>query len=797
MKSKKKLLIIPALLILAVIAAAAFFVIRSKTVNEDTSSDKIYTDPQLLALLPEEEEFNPEADTDHDGLINSEELVHHTDYLLRDTDHDGLSDYDEINHSMTDPLKYDTDHDSLSDGIEIASGLDPLSKYTDEATKDTNRSMTRTIRYDNTCELSINGNAGIYDAYFESVDFTGMSGTPGVISNVYEFHSESSYEEAVISFKYDENRLEKLDIDIDDLAVYNFTDDGTFRKVKTSETDTDKCQVSAKIYTSGKYALCDADTVNTEAVPQVMLLIDNSGSMYPEEMCPDSDESDIEFKRLDMSKKLIEMCGDSISFGLSKFTGTYTQLADLGSSHDELFAQLDNIRTAPETFDGTYIANSIKSALNNFETGDNSHRNFIVLLTDGVTTEGGLWDMSFYNEENAINDANAKNVTIIVIGLGGAVDTDYLTKITTQTVGRYVFANNADALETVYEAIFAAINYDFEDSDDDGKTDGILIADSGFAPDTNGFTFPNYTATLQDGSYYGGQCFGLAEFALLHYCGRLPLTKEANSFRGDALISDTLTAEGYDLNNVSFFAAPDRNYAAAGTLANYKNKTLETFTEITSMPLEDRYKAPVDGYLEFSDEARELIDSSPFIVVRTQKCSKSEFIDGNTYKKYEYASISLENIDISDLSESELEDYEFLTAVSRLFIDQFSDNCSTTGFAFPSVSLSGNAQSSEFSKLIDILNKGIPCLVSTEGHTVNAIRLYRDFDNPMEYTLVLYNNNTPGEEAALKIVKSETYWYDFNAVKWSNDYTYTIYDMDGTFVSSTDNELSLELYSAE
>lgn len=67
-----------------------------------------------------------EIDSDHDGIIDGEELMGWgTNPLRADTDNDGLSDYNEIKVYGTDPLKSDTDSDSFADGWEVFKGFNP------------------------------------------------------------------------------------------------------------------------------------------------------------------------------------------------------------------------------------------------------------------------------------------------------------------------------------------------------------------------------------------------------------------------------------------------------------------------------------------------------------------------------------------------------------------------------------------------------------------------------------------------------------------------------------------------
>lgn len=73
-------------------------------------------------------DFSDDAliDSDHDGLMDSQETNLGTDPFNADTDRDGLSDGQEINEFNTNPLLGDTDGGGVSDGGEVGGGLNPL-----------------------------------------------------------------------------------------------------------------------------------------------------------------------------------------------------------------------------------------------------------------------------------------------------------------------------------------------------------------------------------------------------------------------------------------------------------------------------------------------------------------------------------------------------------------------------------------------------------------------------------------------------------------------------------------------
>ena len=72
------------------------------------------------------------ADTDNDGLADTEEGLLGTDANDADSDDDGLNDGSEVNATHTDPLKADTDGGGIKDGKEVALGTNPLDAADDK-----------------------------------------------------------------------------------------------------------------------------------------------------------------------------------------------------------------------------------------------------------------------------------------------------------------------------------------------------------------------------------------------------------------------------------------------------------------------------------------------------------------------------------------------------------------------------------------------------------------------------------------------------------------------------------------
>lgn len=93
----------------------------SQGANDDYDKDRLDNWREFRANT------NPkEADTDHDGLNDRQELEeYHTNPNSFDSDGDSLSDGAEANNHQTNPLNKDSDNDGFDDGVEIRAGSSP------------------------------------------------------------------------------------------------------------------------------------------------------------------------------------------------------------------------------------------------------------------------------------------------------------------------------------------------------------------------------------------------------------------------------------------------------------------------------------------------------------------------------------------------------------------------------------------------------------------------------------------------------------------------------------------------
>lgn len=290
--------------------------------NRDSDGDGLTDYCEIMITgtdpLKEDSDGNGKIDSledlDEDGLTCKEELEIGTSLINADTDEDGLKDGEEIHTYKTDPLKEDTDGDGLNDGDEVKLGLNPLSKDTNndgvsDNQEKINQKMKVEIDEEEKLEIKeiqvqmkANGNIentttieSVYQEDIMSSEVEGLIGVPVEIS------SESDFEQAVITFYYDEDLLG--DTAEDNLAVMWYDEENETYRIFDEESviDTENNCISYTTIHFSTYMVVDkkkwyaawSKTIDyrrrgTEPVPiayyDFVYTIDCSGSMKGDRM---------------------------------------------------------------------------------------------------------------------------------------------------------------------------------------------------------------------------------------------------------------------------------------------------------------------------------------------------------------------------------------------------------------------------------------------------------------------------------------------------------------------------------
>lgn len=715
-------------------------------------------------------DLDSDEDLDYDGLTNKEEKEYKTNPMLADSDMDGLEDKYEIFVSKTDPNNKDTDNDGLNDYDEIELGLNPLlaSTYND-GIKDGERILTYDIDTENV-KIKITGRGNIPSTISEMRENTKLSNKVGLIDKLYTFHTEGEIDEAIVTIAYTTEELEKSDLNEDNLSLYYVNlEDSSYEKIETL-VDKENKTVEAKLDHFSNYVVGDSKLVSEKYAAQILFVLDNSWSMYTKEQYESFTGKEVSEdvfggydssgRRFTLTSELVTKLSDkNYKIGLSEFRGDYSNALPIGSETNAIKQALNNMNGQFITNrEGTNIRNALNRGMNEFNS--DSENNYIVILTDGEdSTLSG-------STKGIIDKALDKNIKICAIGFADGLYNTQLANISNGTGGRFFASSNASGLSELFESIGTELNNDLVDIDGDDKIDGMLIADSGFIVNRDGFSFGNYSSNLSD----GGHCYGMATFAQLYYKKLLPLTS-------NSIMAKDSKSYGYNLHNTYF-----ENY---DNLYNYKLKTNELkyvfgfqyfgeenpsdlrIIEDNSMIYSPEHKNHIDnsGIYEFTKPLRSGLDSEEQlnrygfqydtyvdILLNEDKMQTSNKIDGDDKEMFNalYAAFIKQNVSVHYSSSSNF----------QLFLRE----------KFGSETIEYKNGPAFINILESRMNdKDAPVIVSNfEGglHAINAISLIQDIENPNIYYIGVYDNNYPGEKRYLEVetkkdksvTKSNTYY---------------------------------------
>lgn len=243
--------------------------------SNDTDEDEIEDGIEILLNLDPlstdtncNEISDGQEDEDGDGLSLLQEMSLGTYSWEDDSDVDGLLDGDEIFTYGTDPMDDDTDDDGIEDGDEVKLGTDPLLSDSDgDSIPDGEE------RFLQSSEKSLlDENNSVLSKVVVELSGTGYIGTSLTIRNMYgvdsycsslvglvgipvDFSYDKSFDEALLSFYYDEAELDG--VDENDLCLVWFdSENGEFILLEDEQVlDTDNNVVSYSTTHFSEYML--------------------------------------------------------------------------------------------------------------------------------------------------------------------------------------------------------------------------------------------------------------------------------------------------------------------------------------------------------------------------------------------------------------------------------------------------------------------------------------------------------------------------------------------------------------
>ena len=728
---------------------------------------KISKEYQVIPFDMQEEELtldykidlDSDEDLDLDNLTNKQEKEYKTNPLLSDSDMDGLGDDYEINKSKTDPNRKDTDDDGLNDYDEIELGLDPLkSDSKGDGKKDGERKLTYDYSTDG-LKLSISGKGNIASTVAKINSNTKISNKKGMINKLYTLYTDGIFDEAVVTILYTDEELSKYGLNEDNLSIFYYSEkESKYEKVETT-IDKDNNTLTAKLTHFSNYVIGDEALVKEEETTQILFILDNSWSMYSNAQYKEItgkeyseglfgktelDGFDEDGLRFTLTRDLVtRLSQKNYQMGLSEFRSDYANASIIGTDADSIKSTLSGMNGKFITKSaGTNIGNALTSGIEEFSK--DSDNRYIVILTDGQ-------DSSLKSKtKKIIEKANSSDVKICSIGFGGGSYNIELSNISNSTGCKFFSSSDVTGLNELFENIGTELNDDLIDIDNDGEIDGILIADSGFVVNRDGFSFRNYGTNLSS----GGHCFGMATFAELYYKKVLPLNV------GSITSGDSSSYE-YNLSNTYF-----KNY---GNLYDYKLKTnalkytfgYDIFGEKTPAD----FRELKDDVFSINENYKSEIESSGIYDIKLDEPSLSKEAQikkyGMNYKMTENLLLNEDKMQKSNFLSND--DRQMFNAIYASFIKQY-----TTVFYSSSIDFvlwvrnvigtetTGYTGASGFINIIKTrLDDHDPLVISSSYngglHAVNAISLIQDIDNPNYYYIGVYDNNHPGEKRYVDI----------------------------------------------
>lgn len=326
------------------------------------------------------------------------------------------------------------------------------------------------------------------------------------------------------------------------------------------------------------------------------------------------------------------------------------------------------------------------------------------------------------------------------------------------------------------------------------KNNSVIIADSGFRMGRDSFSFVNY-GVYRGNKFYDGQCYGMAACAQLYYCGKLPLAKDyvPSHFVGGRFRGEYLDGASYSFVN---------NEEILKTNDGYFDNSLPLYELFEGVSYIDYLKGDIykrdteDFYkLVYTQDANEQIEKNPLLtkIIRTEDRIWTKG-DKEPVKRFESLSFNLNIADVSKLTEEQYKQYQILSMVNCWHGTQKTDRYKEIYF---DKGFGNERQTKGFKELCDVVNSGIPVIVSNGGHAVNLIRIELNPQNPTEFFLVLYDNNdSKNERKVTGKIETRKKWYDIDATYWNNTYKYVFYDTEGIFVKKG-KTVDLKFFYAE
>ena len=514
-----------------------------------------------------------------------------------------------------------------------------------------------------------------------------------------------------------------------------------------------------------------------------MILIDNSGSMYPLEYVAQKMNSevgnansgdygnDVDFKRLSLMSALVDSLGnEKFEYSVYAFTEDYYNIVEKSKNIDDVKNGINALKTDYQNFNGTDLSGAIRKYASNFRK-DVYGKKFMIVLTDGIDTGWFNYEVS----NSSLSNYKKDGINIITIGLGLGVNSDYLMRLATNTNGKYLYASDANMLETLIELIESSVK-----NQEKTKIDGenvTLIADSGFEVARDGFSFANFESVGANSE--AGNCYGFSALSKAIYLNQLKESAESEKI---FFAPDEYTLMEYELTE------ENKKRLVKGNVYDIKlNEVYQTLMFSRLGSNNDYRYLGEDGIPYITDKYKKMALGAGFLptVIDISPNVQKLTINGEEKEYSKYESIGKIYLDRNFIKEENIDDYQLLQLIHRYYIVQYFDIIGLRWEGYlKSLQKDDYDYEKEVKNIIKELKTGSPALISIgagEGinHSILATKVYKTNDLE-QYIIGIYDSNIPGEEKQLKLQRQtsyklfgETSYYSFvydayENTKWSS-----------------------------
>lgn len=451
--------------------------------NYDTDGDGIKDGYEVYVLktdpLKKDTDGNGindgDEDFDQDGVSNLIELEEDSDPFNDDSDFDGLKDGDEYYKYHTSMIYYDTDEDGLSDYDEIELGFDPNDPDTNKnGILDGDEKISQTLKIDLEKDAPINkvkldmksaGNiksttkidaVGYFDRLFG--DLKGLVGEP------VDINTESKFDNAVISFFYNKNKLNGVKEEDLGIIWYN-TKDNKFELMENAVLDKKSKKISLKTTHFSEYAVVSKSKWNSiwdkeqnyrdsklySKNSNICIVIDNSSSMKVEQLDNIKKSIHAMIKELHEKDKVCIISYTTKAVLEQTFTVNKTKLKKA----------IKNISVNKKSKGIIEKESGIRLALQQLDNVKTKSKAIIVISDDNIGYQ-----------EKTLEKAKEKNVRIFPISVDKSMNAES-KKLAEKTIGEYYNGVSLNKLKySVKDALYLIQDgINTKDEDNDGLYD--------------------------------------------------------------------------------------------------------------------------------------------------------------------------------------------------------------------------------------------------------------------------------------------------------------------------------------